>query len=432
MRPSGPPRWRCSTSAASSPPTSSSALADVPDSSVPALAALAHEVRLEWCGDTVEVEGILSAKTGGCPEDCHFCSQSASFETPVQATPFLDTDEVHRRRQGDRRARRHRVLHRARHPRPRRAHDAPHPRARADRAARRPASTSPSAPASSPTTRPAASPRVASTATTTTSRPPSRSSRTSSPPTRGTSASRPASWCAEHGMELCCGVLLGMGETDEQRLELVGQLRAVDPAEVPINFLNPRPGTPLRRPPAGRAARGHPLDRPVPPRPARRSSCATPAAARSPSRELQALGHHLGHQRPHRRQLPHDARALARGGPPDARRPPDADRRAVQGVLGVAGPEPAAHCIWCGTALATHPDKPCRRELDPPRFCPTCGRRLRVKVHPAGWEAVVSRPRPPARRPGLARAGLGGRHRRALRLHGVRVPARRRSGGRST
>ncbi|MFM8862732.1 MAG: biotin synthase BioB, partial [Acidimicrobiia bacterium] len=46
-------------------------LADVPDSAVPALASLAHEVRLEWCGDTVEVEGILSAKTGGCPEDCH-------------------------------------------------------------------------------------------------------------------------------------------------------------------------------------------------------------------------------------------------------------------------------------------------------------------------------------------------------------------------
>ena len=49
----------------------------------------------------------------------------------------------------------------------------------------------------------------------------------------------------EHGMELCCGVLLGMGETFEQRLELIGQLREVEPAEVPINFLNPRPGTPL-------------------------------------------------------------------------------------------------------------------------------------------------------------------------------------------
>ena len=49
----------------------------------------------------------------------------------------------------------------------------------------------------------------------------------------------------EHGMELCCGVLLGMGESDAQRIELIGDLRSVDPAEVPLNFLNPRPGTPL-------------------------------------------------------------------------------------------------------------------------------------------------------------------------------------------
>src|SRR3954462_8305092 len=71
-------------------------LASLPPESVPALAALAHEVRLAWCGPEVEVEGILSAKTGGCPEDCHFCSQSSKFETPVLATPFLDTDEVRR------------------------------------------------------------------------------------------------------------------------------------------------------------------------------------------------------------------------------------------------------------------------------------------------------------------------------------------------
>jgi biotin synthase len=49
----------------------------------------------------------------------------------------------------------------------------------------------------------------------------------------------------ELGMELCCGVLLGMGESDAQRIELIGELRSVEPAEVPINFLNPRPGTPL-------------------------------------------------------------------------------------------------------------------------------------------------------------------------------------------
>jgi biotin synthase len=46
-------------------------------------------------------------------------------------------------------------------------------------------------------------------------------------------------------MELCCGVLLGMGESAAQRIELIGELRAVEPAEVPLNFLNPRPGTPL-------------------------------------------------------------------------------------------------------------------------------------------------------------------------------------------
>jgi biotin synthase len=47
------------------------------------------------------------------------------------------------------------------------------------------------------------------------------------------------------GMELCCGAIVGMGETHEQRLELLEDLAAVDPAEVPVNFLNPRPGTPL-------------------------------------------------------------------------------------------------------------------------------------------------------------------------------------------
>ena len=46
-----------------------SALAALPDTWVTSLAALAHQVRLAWCGPEVEVEGILSAKTGGCPED---------------------------------------------------------------------------------------------------------------------------------------------------------------------------------------------------------------------------------------------------------------------------------------------------------------------------------------------------------------------------
>ncbi len=70
-------------------------------------------------------------------------------------------------------------------------------------------------------------------------------------------------------MELCCGALVGMGETDAQRIELLVQLRELDPTEVPVNFLNPRPGTPLGdRPVVGGLGR-HPVDRAVPSRPCR-------------------------------------------------------------------------------------------------------------------------------------------------------------------
>ncbi len=61
----------------------------LPDDDVPDLLSLAHDVRMRWCGPEVEVEGIVSVKTGGCPEDCHFCSQSGLFQSPVRAA-WLD------------------------------------------------------------------------------------------------------------------------------------------------------------------------------------------------------------------------------------------------------------------------------------------------------------------------------------------------------
>ena len=43
------------------------------------------------------------------------------------------------------------------------------------------------------------------------------------------------------------------------------------------------------------------------------------------------------------------------------------------------------HCTGCGRLLDECSG--CSRELDPPRHCPTCGRRLTVTVTPAGYRA---------------------------------------------
>lgn len=37
---------------------------------------------------------LLSIKTGGCPENCGYCSQSAHYDTPVKATPLMEVDSV--------------------------------------------------------------------------------------------------------------------------------------------------------------------------------------------------------------------------------------------------------------------------------------------------------------------------------------------------
>lgn len=47
------------------------------------------------------------------------------------------------------------------------------------------------------------------------------------------------------GFQICCGGILGMGESKDQRVEFAFNLKEIDPDSIPLNFLNPRPGTPL-------------------------------------------------------------------------------------------------------------------------------------------------------------------------------------------
>lgn len=42
----------------------------------------------------VQAAALLSVKTGKCPEDCKYCAQSVRFDTPVESTPLMDPEEV--------------------------------------------------------------------------------------------------------------------------------------------------------------------------------------------------------------------------------------------------------------------------------------------------------------------------------------------------
>ena len=221
------------------------ALAAMDDDQVPALAALAHEVRLARCGPTVEVEGILSAKTGGCPEDCSFCSQSSRFESPVKAVPLLNREEIlaaARETAAVEGASEFCLVYAIRGPDDRLM---AHLEEVVPLVARE---TGLQVAVSAGILDADQAQRLAVVGThrynhnlETARSHFGRIVTTHSWAERFDTCRR----VREVGMELCCGVLLGMGESPEQRIELIGQLREVEPAEVPVNFLNPRPGTPL-------------------------------------------------------------------------------------------------------------------------------------------------------------------------------------------
>ncbi|MBS0391691.1 MAG: biotin synthase BioB [Proteobacteria bacterium] len=52
--------------------------------------------RAQWPAGEIELATLLSVKTGGCPENCGYCPQSAAFETGVKAEKLMDVDEVTR------------------------------------------------------------------------------------------------------------------------------------------------------------------------------------------------------------------------------------------------------------------------------------------------------------------------------------------------
>ena len=220
------------------------AIAGLAAAELPALIALANRVRLDRHGAGVELESIISAKTGGCAEDCAFCSQSRHWPGPVRPEPFVDIAEMVRsaRRSEELGASEFCLVLAVRGPDERIM----------DRVLEAVAALQ-----ESTGLRVACSLGLLS----------AEQARTLAGAgvhrynhNLETSRSFFPAICTTHtwedrfetckqvvasGMELCSGGIIGMGETPRQRVELAFELAALHPREVPINFLNPRQGTPL-------------------------------------------------------------------------------------------------------------------------------------------------------------------------------------------
>jgi biotin synthase len=215
----------------------------LPDDQVDALLDLAHEVRLRWCGDEVEVEGIVSLKTGGCPEDCHFCSQSGLFESPVRSV-WLDIPSLVRaaKETAATGATEFCIVAAVRGPDERLMTQV------RDGVAAIHAEVEINVACSLGMLTQAQVDELADVGVHRYNH--NLETARSHFPDVVTTHSFEERWetcemVRAAGMELCCGGILGMGESLEQRAEFATQLASLAPDEVPLNFLNPRPGTPF-------------------------------------------------------------------------------------------------------------------------------------------------------------------------------------------
>jgi biotin synthase len=216
---------------------------ELPDDRLDDLLQLAHEVRMRWCGPEVEVEGIVSVKTGGCPEDCHFCSQSGLFASPVRAA-WLDIPSLVKAAEETAAtgATEFCIVAAVRGP------DARLMKQMREGVAAIKAAVDIQVAASLGMLTQEQVTELADMGVHRYNH--NLETARSYFPNVVTTHTWEERWetlrmVGEAGMEVCCGGIVGMGETNAQRAEFAAQLSELQPDEVPLNFLNPRPGTPF-------------------------------------------------------------------------------------------------------------------------------------------------------------------------------------------
>ena len=209
---------------------------------IAALVERAWAVRVERFADSTDMCSLVNAKSGGCAEDCGFCAQSkyADADTPMHA--MMEPDQILEHARAAEAAGAHRfcmvtqgqglskrdfekVLAGARlvaeHTNLKRCVSVGH--LSTDRAK---------------ALKQAGIQRVHHNVETAASYYPEVSTTV-----RYDGRLRTIDAVRDAGLETCVGGILNLGETREQRVEMAFELAAINPTSVPINLLNPRPGT---------------------------------------------------------------------------------------------------------------------------------------------------------------------------------------------
>lgn len=220
------------------------ALSALPEDSASDLFGIADETRRRFCGDGIALEVLYNAKKGGCSEDCNFCSQSARYATDVEPETLSSVEGFLEAATAafERGAGEFCIVVAVRGPSQRLLD-------RVCEAARRIKECLPLKVAVSLGILREEQVMQLLEAGVDKVNHNLESSRAFFPAVCTTHTYDERRETCElvkrAGMELCCGGIVGMGETASDRVDFLCELQALDPQEAPINFLNPRPGTPF-------------------------------------------------------------------------------------------------------------------------------------------------------------------------------------------
>ncbi len=209
---------------------------------IEALVERAWQARVERFGDSTDMCSLVNAKSGGCAEDCGFCAQSrfAEAETPMHA--MMDPEQILEHAKAAEAAGAHRFCMVAQgQGLSKRDFEkivegaklvAEHTNLK------RCASIGHMSPARAKALKDAGIQRVHHNVETASSYYDEVSTTV-----RYEGRLRTIRAVREAGLETCVGGILNLGETRKQRVEMAFELAQINPTSVPINLLNPRPGT---------------------------------------------------------------------------------------------------------------------------------------------------------------------------------------------